>query len=82
MVEKRDIHYSPKHGRWLNRAQISWRVLRTQGLQRRISDRETLAGEVQAWEARHHASPTPIKWRLTTPDAWVKLKRLSPSISS
>lgn len=80
IFEKLDIHYTPKRGSWLNRAEISLSVLRGQCLERRIPERETLAREVKAWEARHNASPTPVKWRFTTENARVKLKRLYPSI--
>lgn len=80
IFEKLDIHYTPKHGSWLNMAEIHLSILSSQCLDRRIPDRETLASEVKAWEARHNGTPAPIKWRFTTEDARVKLKRLYPSI--
>lgn len=80
IVEKLDIHYTPKHGSWLNMAEINLSVLSHQCLDRRISAREILTHEIQAWEARHNASPAPVKWRFTTEAARVKLKRLYPSI--
>ena len=61
-------------------AEIELSVLSSQCLDRRIPDRETLNREVKAWEAQRNASPAPVKWRFTTEDARVKLKRLYPSI--
>jgi hypothetical protein len=80
MLEKLDFHYTPKHGSWLNIAEINLSVLSSQCLDRRLPDRETLARELKAWEARHNASLAPVKWRFTTKEARVKLKRLYPSI--
>lgn len=80
ILEKLDRHDTPKHGRWLNMAEIELSVLSSQCLDRRIPDRETLTREVKAWEARRNASPAPVKWRFTTEDARVKWKRLYPSI--
>ena len=80
IVEKLEIHYTPKHGSWLNIAEISLSVLSRQCLSRRIPDRQTLAREVSAWQARHNASPAPVKWHLTTQQARMKLQRLYPSI--
>lgn len=80
IFEKLDIHYTPKHGSWLNMAEIELSVLSRQCLDQRIPDRETLTREVKAWEARRNASPAPVNWRFTTEDARIKLKRLYPSI--
>lgn len=80
IVGKLDIHYTPKHGSWLNMAEIHLSVLSSQCLDRRIPDRETLVREVKAWELRYNASSAPINWRFTTENARVKLKRLYPSI--
>lgn len=80
ILEKLDIHYTPKHGSWLNMAEIELSVLSRQCLDRRIPNGETLTREVKAWEAGRNASPLPVKWRFTTDDARVKLKRLYPSI--
>jgi hypothetical protein len=80
ILEKLDIHYTPKHGSWLNMAEIELSVLSRQCLDRRIPNGETLTHEVKAWEAGRNASPLPVKWRFTTDDARVKLKRLYPSI--
>lgn len=80
ILNKLDIHYTPKHGSWLNMAEIELSVLSRQCLDRRIPDQETLIREVNAWEKRRNASPTPVNWRFTTDDARVKLRRLYPSI--
>lgn len=80
IVEKLDLHYTPKHGSWLNIAEISLSVLTRQCLSQRIPDRQTLDRELTAWQARHNASPAPVKWHLTTPQARLKLQWLYPSI--
>ena len=79
MVERLQIHYTPKHGSWLNIAEIELSTMCGQCLNRRIPDRETLEREVAAWEAERNALGGPVNWRFTTEDARVKLKRLYPS---
>jgi len=78
-LDKLDIHYTPKHGSWLNMAELELSVLTRQCLDRRIPDQETLEREVKAWESPRNASSAPVKWRFTTADARIKLKRLYPS---
>lgn len=73
-------HYTPKHGSWLNMAEIELSVLARQCLDRRIPDRATLAREVAVWEARRNAAGVKADWQFTTADARVKLKRLYPTI--
>jgi transposase len=80
IVERLEIHYTPKHGSWLNVAEIELSTMSGQCLNRRIPDRETLEREVAAWEAERNALGGPVNWRFTTEDARVKLKRLYPSI--
>lgn len=80
LLEKLEIHYTPKHGSWLNIAEIELSVLSRQCLDRRIPDRDTLIREVNAWETRRNAACAPVQWRFTTADARVKLKQLYPSI--
>ena len=75
-----EIHHTPKHGSWLDMAEIELGVLATQCLDRRIGDRETLAREVAAWQAKRNAAGRAVDWRFTTADARIKLKRLYPSI--
>jgi hypothetical protein len=80
LADKLEIPYTPKHGSWLNMAEIELSVLRRQCLDRRVPDVPTLIAEVAAWEARRNADSRPIDWRFTTDDARIKLKRLYPSI--
>jgi hypothetical protein len=80
LAEKVEIHYTPKHGSWLNMAEIELSVLSRQCLNRRIPDQPTLIHEVAAWEAQRNAEATSVNWHFTTADARIKLKRLYPSI--
>jgi transposase len=80
LLEKLEIHYTPKHGSWLNMAEIELSVLARQCLEQRIPDRETLTGEVSAWEDERNAAESSIDWRFTTTDARIKLKHLYPEI--
>ena len=78
---KLEIHYTPKHGSWLNMAEIEGSVMRRQCLDgQRIPDQATLTRELQAWEARRNAKSAAINWRFTLADARITLKRLYPSI--
>jgi hypothetical protein len=80
IVERLEIHYTPKHGSWLNIAAIELSTMSGQCLRRRIPDRATLEREVAAWEAERNALGGPVNWRFTTEDAGVKLKRRYPSV--
>jgi len=80
LIERLEIHYTPKHGSWLNMAEIELSVLSRQCLDRRIPDANTLTHEVAAWEQVRNTIPQAVNWRFTTPDARIKLKRLYPSI--
>jgi hypothetical protein len=80
LLERLDIHHTPKQGSWLNMAEIELSVLSRQCLDRRIPDLDTLTQEVAAWEQARNADPRPVHWRFTTPDARLQLKRLYPSI--
>ncbi len=80
LADKLEIHYTPKHGSWLNMAEIELSVLSRQCLDRRVPDMETLAAEVAAWETRRNAAGGRMDWRFTTEDARIKRKRLYPSI--
>jgi hypothetical protein len=81
LIEKLELHYTPKHASWLNMAEIELSVLSRQCLNRRIGTEEELKREVAAWQERRNASQATIKWRFTTQDARIKLKHLYPSIS-
>ena len=77
------FHDTPKHGRWLNMAEIALRVVRRQGLERRIADQATLIREVAAWEAEGNAMRATVQWRFTTAmrgsSASSSLRSLNPS---
>jgi len=80
LADKLELHYTPKHGSWLNIAELELSVLSRQCLARRVPDAATLVAEVAAWEARRNARGGPVDWRFTTADARIKLKRLYPSM--
>ena len=80
LMERLELHYTPKHGSWLNMAETELSVLATQCLNRRIPNSRTLTQEVAAWERQRNAAQCRVNWRFTTPDARIKLKRLYPSI--
>jgi len=80
LIEKLEIHYTPKHGSWLDMAETELGVLCHQCLDRRLPDRETLTREVAAWEASRNAAESKVNWRFTTANARIKLKTLYPSI--
>ena len=80
LAERLEIHYTPKHGSWLNMAEIELSVLKRQCLDRRIPDIKTMQAEVANWEADRNNSPSNIDWRFTTADARIKLKRLYPKL--
>jgi DDE superfamily endonuclease len=80
LADKLEIHSTPKHGSWLNIAEIELSVLSRQCLDRRVPDAATLAREVAAWQQRRNAGTCTVDWRFTTADARIKLKRLYPSL--
>jgi hypothetical protein len=82
IIEKLEIHYTPKHGSWLNMAEIELSVLHRQCLKARIPDQPTLIEKVAAWEKRRNASDATVHWRFTTEDARIKLHKLYPSIDA
>lgn len=82
LVKKLEFHYTPKHGSWLNMAEIELSVLQRQCLDRRIADEATLKQEIEAWEEQRNESRATIDWRFSVTDAREKLKRLYPSHSS
>jgi hypothetical protein len=80
IADKLEIHYTPKHGSWLNMAEIELSVLHRQCLAARIPDEDTLISKVTAWEQRRNDHSSTVNWRFTTDDARIKLHRLYPSI--
>ena len=82
LLDRLEFHYTPKHGSWLDMAEIELSVLGRQCLSQRIPDHATLEREVAAWEKARNAAQATIDWRFTTADARIKLKHLYPSIES
>ena len=80
ILDKLEFHYTPKHGSWLNMAEIEFSVLSRQCLDRRIPDEETLIQEIHSWEERRNEIKATVDWQFTTNDARIKLKKLYPSI--
>lgn len=80
IADKLEIHYTPKHGSWLDIAEIELSALARQCLDRRIPDQDTLVEEVAAWEAERNAAQVTVQWHFTTADARIKLKHLYPSL--
>jgi len=80
LIERFEFHYTPKHGSWLNMAEIELGVLIRQCLSRRIPDKPTLEHEVRAWQTDRNAKVVKVDWRFTTADARIKLKHLYPVI--
>jgi predicted AAA+ superfamily ATPase len=81
-LDKLEFHSTPKHGSWLNMAEIELSVLARQCLDCRIPDQEHLQTEVAAWEASRNAQNGTVDWQFKTADARIKLKQLYPSIKS
>jgi DDE superfamily endonuclease len=80
LIERLEVHYTPKHGSWLDMAETELSVMTKQCLRRRIPDKPTLVSEVAAWESSRNTARCRIDWRFTTANARIKLKRLYPSI--
>lgn len=80
LLAKLEIHYTPKHGSWLNMAETELSILSRQCLARRIGEASTLVTEVAAWETARNAAKRKVRWHFTTKDARIKLQRLYPVI--
>ena len=80
IIEKLEIHYTPKHGSWLNMAEIELSVLHRQCLKARIPNQASLIEKVAAWEKARNSSKSSVRWRFTTHDARIKLHKLYPVI--
>ncbi len=78
LVERFELHYTPKHGSWLNMAEIELSALVRQCLDRRIPDKDILIQEVKAWEDQRNSEVIKVHWQFTTADARTKLKSLYP----
>ena len=82
LLDRLEFHYTPKHGSWLNMAEIELSVLSRQCLRRRIPDQETLRKEIAIWEEARNSKGSTVDWRFTTEDARIKLKTLYPAIAA
>jgi hypothetical protein len=82
LFERLEIHHTPKHGSWLNVAEIELSVFTKQCLDRRIPDIKILRQEAKAWYGRRNVSQKSVDWQFTTEDARIKLKKLYPQIQS
>ena len=82
ILDKLEFCHTPKHGSWLNMAEIELSILSRQCLDRRIPDFESLEQQVAAWQSQRNEEETWIDWRFTTQDARIKLHRLYPSINN
>ena len=80
ILQRLELHHTPKHGSWLNMAEIELSVFARQCLNRRIPDPDTLQREVAALETERNRVASTVDWRFTTADARIKLKRLYPVI--
>ena len=80
LADKLEIHPTPKHGSWLNMAEIELSVLARQCLDRRLPDRETLSREIGAWEQARNDAQITVHWQFTTQDARRKLTKLYPKV--
>ena len=80
LADRLELHYTPKHGSWLNIAEIQLSVLGRQCLHRRIPDLPTLQTELAAWKSAHNDCRAPVRWQFTTSDARTKLAKLYPTV--
>lgn len=80
LAQKLEIHYTPKHGSWLNIAEIELSVLKRQCLNRRIPEMEQIRSEVRSWNDERNKRQETVDWQFTTEDARIKLKRLYPKL--
>jgi hypothetical protein len=80
LAERLEIHYTPKHGSWLNMAEIELSALNGQSLDRRIADLATLRNHIAAWENDRNNRQAKIQWQFTNAKARIKLKRLYPQL--
>ena len=80
LLSRLEIHHTPKHGSWLNMAEIELAALTRQSLDRRIPDLPTLQSEIAAWNQERNNLQTKVNWHFCSSDARIKLKRLYPVI--
>ncbi len=80
LAQRFEWHYTPRHGSWLNVAEMELSVLARQCLDRRIPDQEALTREVTAWQRQRNEAKVAVRWQFTTTDARIKLRKLYPTI--
>jgi hypothetical protein len=80
ILNKLEFHYTPKHGSWLNMAEIELSILSRQCLNRRIPNQEIIKEEIAAWEEVRNQEKATVSWQFTTDNARVKLNKLYPKI--
>ena len=81
LLKKLEFVHTPKHGSWLNMAEIEFSAMDRQCLNRRLADIDTVKEEVTAWAKRRNGHGAPAQWRFTTEDARIKLHSLYPKLS-
>jgi transposase len=79
LLKRLEFHYTPKHGSWLNMAELEFSILGRQCLDRRLPDRDSLAREVAAWQRRRNRERVTAQWRFTLADAQTRMCRLYPA---
>jgi len=82
LADRLEVHYTPKHGSWLNMAELELAVLQRQCLAQRLPDGPTMQRAVSAWAARRNTADSTITWQFTTADARTKLHRLYPAFDA
>jgi DDE superfamily endonuclease len=82
LADRLEIHHTPKHGSWLNMAEIELSALGRQCLSRRIAHQDTLTRQIEGWEEKRNAARPQITWQFTAQDARVKLRSLYPTVQS
>jgi hypothetical protein len=80
IVRKLELHFTPKHGSWLNLVEIEWSLLARQCLRRRLPDLASVQREVEAWAAARNAEHASVDWRFTPEDARTKMQRLYTTV--
>ena len=80
LLKRLELHYTPKHGSWLNVAEIELSIMTRQCLSRRIDNIENLRAELKAWENERNNTAATINWQFRTTDARVKLSSLYPCL--
>ena len=80
IAKKLEVHYTPRHGSWLDIAEIGINIMTRECLDRRIPSIEALKEELKAWNDEYDKDPSPVNWQFQTTDSRIKLKRLYPDI--